>query len=173
MEQTKRFEVSGIQSTMTIILRAHFKILSNGKNPFEKQKQWGKAKKDKEEFRDPIVYFPLEIATDKEPEDLLSRIIHEWQRRGGIPLWIKELQSLESDTILAFYNIFTTTPKKYNILQEFCAIFLELLSMTQELDSTEFFLPRKIFQTTALSPRWSSASRTPSSPDKTSCTLVK
>ena len=173
MEQTKRFEVSGIQSTMTIILRAHFKILSNGKNPFEKQKQWGKAKKDKEEFRDPIVYFPLEIATDKEPEDLLSRIIHEWQRCGGIPLWIKELQSLESDTILAFYNIFTAIPKKYNILQEFCAILLELLSMTQELDTTEFFWPRKIFQTTALSPRWSSASRTPSSPDKTSCTLVK
>ena len=157
---------------MTIILGAHFKILSNGKNPFEKQKQWGKAKKDKEEFRDPIVYFPLEIATDKEPEDLLSRIIHEWQRRGGIPLWIKELQSLESDTILAFYNIFTATPKKY-ILQEFCAILLELQSMAQELDTTEFFWPRKIFQTTALSPRWSSASRTPSSPDKTRRTLGK
>jgi hypothetical protein len=39
------------------VLGAHFKISSNGKIPFEKQKQWGKAKKDKEEFRDPIVYF--------------------------------------------------------------------------------------------------------------------
>jgi hypothetical protein len=52
----KIHEVSGIQTNMTI-LGAHFKILSNSKNPFEKQKQWKKTKKDKEEFRDPIVYF--------------------------------------------------------------------------------------------------------------------
>ncbi len=55
----KIHEVSGIQTNMTI-LGAHFKILSNGKNPFEKQKQWKKNKKDKEEFRDPIVYFLLQ-----------------------------------------------------------------------------------------------------------------
>jgi hypothetical protein len=54
------------------MLCAHFEISSNRKNPFEKQKQWGKAKKDKEEFRDPIIYFSLAIATDKDPEDLLS-----------------------------------------------------------------------------------------------------
>ena len=52
----KIHEVSGIQSNMTV-LGAHFKISSNGKNPFEKQKQWGKAKKDKEEFRDPSCIF--------------------------------------------------------------------------------------------------------------------
>jgi len=109
----KIHEISGIVTNMTM-LGAHFKISSNGKNRFEKQKQWGKAKKDKdkEEFRGPIIYFSLAIATDTEPEDLLSRIIHEWQRRGGILLRIKELQSFESKTILAFYNIFTATPKK-------------------------------------------------------------
>jgi hypothetical protein len=38
------------------MLGTHFKILSNGKNPFEKQKAWrNKAKKDKEEFTDPVV----------------------------------------------------------------------------------------------------------------------
>jgi hypothetical protein len=63
--------------TNTTMLGAHFKILSNGKDPFEKLKQWEKAKKDKEEFRDPIVYFLLAMATDKDHEDLLSRIIHE------------------------------------------------------------------------------------------------
>ena len=82
----------------------------------------------------------LGIATDKEPEDVLSRIIHEWQRRGGILLRIKELQSFDSDTILAFYNIFTATPKKY-ILQEFRAILLEAQATAQEVDSTEFFWP--------------------------------
>ena len=67
----KIHKTSGIVTNMTM-LGAHFKISSNGKNPFEKQKQWGKAKKDKEEFRDPIIYFSLAIATDKDPEDLLS-----------------------------------------------------------------------------------------------------
>ena len=135
----KIHEISGIVTNMTM-LGAHFKISSNGKNPFEKQKQWGKAKKDKEEFRDPIIYFLLAIATGKDPEDLLSRIIHEWQQRGGILLRIKELQSFESNTILAFYNIFTTTPKKY-ILHEFRTILQEAQETAQELDPTEFFWP--------------------------------
>jgi hypothetical protein len=104
----KIHEISGIVTNMTM-LGAHFKISSNGENPFEKQEQWGKAKKDKEEFWDPIIYFSLAIATDTDLEDLLSRIIHEWQLRGGILLRIKELQSFKSDTILAFYNIFTAT----------------------------------------------------------------
>jgi hypothetical protein len=97
----KIHETSGIPTNITM-LGAHFKISSNGRNPFEKQKQWGKAKKGKEEFRDPIVYFSLVMATDKSPKDLLLRIMHEWQHRGGILLRVKELQSFESDTILAF-----------------------------------------------------------------------
>jgi len=46
----------------------------------------GKAKKDKEDFRDPVVYFFLAMATDKDLEELLLIIIHEWQRGGGILL---------------------------------------------------------------------------------------
>jgi hypothetical protein len=116
----KIHETSYIPSNMTM-LGAHFRILSNGKNPFEKQKQLGKTKKDKGEFHDPIVYFSLAMATDKNSKDSLTRIFHEWQRRGGILLWVKELQSFESDTILAFYNIFISTPKNY-LLQEFRSI---------------------------------------------------
>jgi hypothetical protein len=77
----KIHEISGIITNMTM-LGAHFKISNNRKNPFEKQKQCGKATKDKEEFQDPIIYFLLAIAMDKDPEDLLSRIIHEWQCRA-------------------------------------------------------------------------------------------
>ncbi len=116
----KIHETSGIPTNMTI-LGAHFKILSNGKNPFEKQRQWGKAKEDKEEFRDPNVYFFLVMATDKNRKDLLLRIIHEWQRHGDIHLWVKDLQSFKSATILAFYSIFTSTLKNY-LLQEICYI---------------------------------------------------
>jgi hypothetical protein len=39
----KIHETSGIPTNMTM-LGANFKISSNGKNPFEKQKHWGKDK---------------------------------------------------------------------------------------------------------------------------------
>ena len=89
-------------------------------------------------FCDPIVYFLLAMAIDKDPEDLLSQIIYEWQRCWGILLRVKDLQSFKSDTILAFYNIFTTTPKKY-LLQEFRAILREAQSMAQDVELTDFF----------------------------------
>ncbi len=91
-------------------------------------------------FRNPIVYFLLAMATDKDPEDLLLRIIHKWQRHGSILLWVKELQSFKSDTILAFYNIFTATPKKC-LLQEFRAILWEAQSMAQDVEPTDLFWP--------------------------------
>ncbi len=120
------------------MLGAHFKISSNGKNPFEKQKAWGnKAKKDKEEFNDPIVYFSLAIATDKDPEELLARIIHEWQRRGSILLRINELQSFESETNLTLFNICTAVPKKF-ILDKFLTILVQAQSFAQEDDFLEF-----------------------------------
>jgi hypothetical protein len=38
------------------MLGAHFKISSNGKNPFDKQKVWGKgANKNKDEYKNPVV----------------------------------------------------------------------------------------------------------------------
>ncbi len=60
------------------MLGAHFKILSgNGKNPFDKQKVWGNgANKNKDEYKNPVVWFTLAIATDVEPKDLVSCIIH-------------------------------------------------------------------------------------------------
>ncbi len=52
--EKKIHKMLGMPTNMTM-LGAHFKISSNGKNHFEKQKAWGnKAKKDKEEFKDPI-----------------------------------------------------------------------------------------------------------------------
>ena len=55
------------------MLEGHFKISSNVRNPFEKQKVWGKkgANEDKEKFWDPAVYFTMAIATDTNPEDLI------------------------------------------------------------------------------------------------------
>jgi hypothetical protein len=116
------------------MLGEHFKTSSNGKNPFKKQKAWGnKAKKDKEEFMDPIVYFSLAIATDKDPEELLARIIHEWQHPGGLLLRIKKLQSFESEKVLTLFNICTMVPKKF-ILDKFLTILAQAQSFAQEED---------------------------------------
>jgi hypothetical protein len=135
--EKKIHKVLGVPTNMTM-LGAHFKISSNGRNPFEKQKVWGnKAKKDKEEFKDPIVYFTLAIATDVDPKELLARIIHEWQHCGGILLRIKELQSFESKTVLTLFSICTAVPKKL-ILDKFHTILAQAQSFAQEDDYSEF-----------------------------------
>ena len=76
------------KTTNMTMLVTHFKISSNGKNPFEKQKQWGKVKKDKEEFCDLIVYFSLAISNSQGHGTRESSLknIHKWQRRGGVLL---------------------------------------------------------------------------------------
>jgi hypothetical protein len=145
--EKKIHEASGVPTNMTM-LGAHVKISSNGRNSFEKQKAWGnKAKKDKEEFKDPIVYF---IATDEDPEELLARIIHEWQHRGGILLRIKELQSFESKMVLTLFSICTVVPKKL-ILDKFCTILAQAQSFAQEDDYSEFnWNPEELLQNSTL-----------------------
>ncbi len=73
------------------------------------------------------------MAMDKDPKDLLLRIIHKWQSCGGNLLKVKELQSFKSNTILTFFNIFTATPKKY-LLQETRSILKEAQTMAQEVE---------------------------------------
>jgi hypothetical protein len=136
--EKKIHESSGIPINMTM-LGAHFKISSNGRNPFEKQKVWGKgANKNKEEFWDPVFYFTFAFARDTAPEDLILRVVHEWHRIGGVRLQIKELQTFKSETILSLFNIFTSTNKKI-LLAELQEILAEAQSRVQELDATGFW----------------------------------
>jgi hypothetical protein len=73
---------SSIPTNMTL-LSGHFKILSTkGRNPFEKQKVFKNNKEVKGDLNNPIIYFSMAIATNKEPEDLLVRISHEWNQPG-------------------------------------------------------------------------------------------
>ncbi len=92
----------------------------------------------KGEFRHLSIYFSIAIATDKEPEELLARICHEWHRCGGIILRVKELQSFDSETILCLFNALTATSKK-TILAESCQILAKAQEQAQELDATEVF----------------------------------
>ena len=41
----------------------------------------------------------ITIATDTDTGDLISQVVREWHRVGGVCLQIKELQTFESETI--------------------------------------------------------------------------
>ncbi len=61
-----------------MLLGAHLNISSNGRNPLVKQKVWGKGtNKNKEEFRNPVVYFMMAIATNTDPEELIFHVAQE------------------------------------------------------------------------------------------------
>ncbi len=95
-------------------------------------------KEVKGDLKNPIIYFSMAIATNKEHEDLLARISHEWNQRGGIILRVKELQSFESEMILCLFNVFTATNKK-TVLTELCQILSKAQELAQDIDATEFF----------------------------------
>jgi hypothetical protein len=118
-----------ISSNMTK-LGTHIRISGNG-NAFNKKKVWDnqdqsrKSRKPrKEEFRDPIVYFSMVISTEVRPQELLNRITHEWARIGGIRLQIKDLQTIESETVVTFFQVSTLTLKAV-ILAELRMILLQ------------------------------------------------
>jgi hypothetical protein len=50
-------------------------------------------------IKDPVIYFMMTIATDTDTGDLISQVVREWHRVGGVCLQIKELQTFESETI--------------------------------------------------------------------------
>ena len=130
-------EAPHIPTNMTL-LSCYFKMSNfKGRNPFEKQKVYKNNKEVKGELRNPMIYFSMAIASDEEPEELLSRVIHEWHRRGGVMLRIKELQTFESETILCLFNILTITNKK-TILAEFSRILTQAQDLAQEADMTDF-----------------------------------
>ncbi len=136
---TKKIHDQSCVPTNMILLSAHFKILSNkGRNPFKKQKVWKNNKEVKGDLKNPIIYFSMAIATNKEPEDLLARISHEWHWHGGIILKVKDLQSFESETILCLFNVFTTTNKK-TVLTELCELLSKAQELAQDIDPTKFF----------------------------------
>jgi len=136
----KIFDHSGIPINMTM-LGAHIRITRNGRNPFTKQKQWGKpAGKGKEEVKDPVVYFTMAIATDIEPSEVISRISHEWSRLGGTRLQVKELQSFDSETIPALFNILTVNSKD-TLKSELHQILAETQDRVQAVDCMEFLWP--------------------------------
>jgi hypothetical protein len=98
---------------------------------------WKNNKEVKGDLRNPIIYFSMAIATDKEPEDLLAQISHKWHWHGGITLKVKDLQSFESKMILCLFNIFTATNKK-TVLEELCEVLSKAQELAQDIEPTNF-----------------------------------
>ena len=134
-----------VSSNMTK-LGTHVKISGNG-NVFNKKKVWNNQSSkrnsrnsQKEEFRDPVVYFLMIISTQVEPSELIDRLTHEWARINGTRLQVKDLQSISSETVVSFFKMSTATPKKV-ILAELIKILLETQKRIKEeaMNSNEFY----------------------------------
>jgi hypothetical protein len=125
-------------------LGAHVKISGNG-NVFNKQKVWNQEEPDnwstrkankKEEFRDPTVYFTMIVSLETPPTDIIERMTHEWARLNGVRLQVKELQFVESETVVTFNKVSKLTPKGV-LLAEFRKILLRAQAWAREDDLEE------------------------------------
>jgi hypothetical protein len=91
-----------------------------------------------DEYKNPVVWFTMAIATDVEPEEVVSRVVHEWHRIGGVQLRVKDLQTFKSKTILACFSVFTQTNKS-TLLAELGEILTQAQERAQEINPTDFW----------------------------------
>jgi hypothetical protein len=100
-------------------LGEHIKISGNS-NVFNKCKVWptaGDGRKScksnkKEEFQDPTVYFLMIVSSDIDPREIIDQTTHEWSRMNGVRLQIKELQFVDSETVVGICKVSKLTPKE-------------------------------------------------------------
>jgi hypothetical protein len=133
-----------ISPNMTI-LGTHIKISGNG-NVFNKKKVWGSQANDqkscktkKDEFCDPIVWFSMVISSESPPQEIIDRVTHEWLRHNGTHLHIKDLQSIDSETVVTFFKVSMLTPKEV-LLAELTKILHEAQKRAHDdlLDTTTY-----------------------------------
>jgi hypothetical protein len=100
-------------------LGSHVKISGTG-NAFNKQKVWDKEgdsvrqsrkANKKEEFKDPTVYFSMVISSEVNPTEIIERTTHEWSCLNRARLQIKDLQFMESETVVSIYK-FRRIPRR-------------------------------------------------------------
>jgi hypothetical protein len=116
-------------------LGTRIKISWDG-NIFKKKKEWDKEagdgkwqprKNKKEEFRDPTVYFSMVVSSEVDPKEIIERTTHKWVRLNGSRLAVKDLQFIDSETVVSIYKISKSNPKDV-LMREL----EKILHMTQE-----------------------------------------
>jgi hypothetical protein len=107
----RNINLKGEISTNMTKLGTHVKILGND-NVFNKQKVWNREVDDtrskrkankKEEYKDPTVYFSMIVSSEVTPKEIIDRTTHEWARLNRVRLQVKELQFVDSETVVTFY----------------------------------------------------------------------
>jgi hypothetical protein len=129
--ESKDIATKGDISPNMTKLGEHIKISGNGPNVFNKRKKWDKVDggrstrktNRKEEYQDPTVYFSMFVSSDVPPREIIDRTTHEWARMNGVRLQIKELQFVDSETVVSIYKVSKLTPKDV-ILEELKKILL-------------------------------------------------
>ena len=129
-------------------LGIHIKVSGNG-NVFNKQKVWdyqgqgnngrsSRKSNKKEEYKDPTVYFSMVVSSEVEPVEIIERVTHEWARLNGTRLQVKDLQFVDSETVVSIFKISTATNKDV-IREELKRILLNAQSKAQ----SEYMDPEK------------------------------
>jgi hypothetical protein len=90
----------------------------------------------KEEFRDPTVYFTMIVLLETPPTDIIEWTTHKWAKLNGVRLQVKELQFVESKTVVTFYKVSKLTPKVV-LLVELRKILLRAQARAREDDLKE------------------------------------
>jgi hypothetical protein len=128
-------------------LSTHIKISGRG-NAFSKQKVWDrgeddknngrknrKANKKEDEYRDLMVYLLMVVSSEVDPQEIIERTNHEWARANGTRLQIKDLQYVDSKTVVTVFKVSTQIPKPM-VLAEFRKILARAQQMARD-DSME------------------------------------
>ena len=64
------------------------------------------------------------VSSELPPAEIIERTTHEWARINGVRLQVKELQFVDSETVVTFYKVSKLTPKAV-ILAELKKILLK------------------------------------------------
>jgi hypothetical protein len=95
-------------------LGSHVRISGN-RNVFNCQKVWNNkdqsGRKKKETFKDPTMWFLNVVSASVPPGEVFERITHEWACIGGTRIAIKDLQNLDSKTVVSIFKVSTATDK--------------------------------------------------------------
>jgi hypothetical protein len=73
------------------------------------------------------------VSSDVDPKEIIDRTTHEWSRMNGARLQIKELQFVNSETVVSFYKVSKLTPKEV-LLAELRKILLAAQEKAKEDD---------------------------------------
>ncbi len=62
-------------------------------------------------FKYPTVYFSMVISLEVESKRIIETTTHEWAQMNGVHRQIKDLQLIESETIVSIYKVSKNNPK--------------------------------------------------------------